>query len=140
MSAAAAAEGPSLTAEEIAAKIGVDPATKLAGGVRVSHPHPHPHTEKTEKQQQDDEKKLKEKQDHEAYALSNQVAELEAVHSGSVQQEILKHSSKAVPSTYNYPPQSIHSDDRHKGRGEPVRTNRHIQQPSGKNGHNNFGH
>jgi len=130
--------GPALTAEEIAAKIG-EPATKIEGGVRVPHHATHPQREKTEKQQQDDEKKLKEKADHEALALSNQVAELDSLHSGSVKQELAKHTSKALPSTYQHPPQH-QVIDKHNVKGEQVRQNRALQQPSGKNGHNNFGH
>jgi len=135
----------SLTAAEIASKLSGehDAATRIAGGVRVSHPVPHPHTENNEKHSAEEEKRLKIKADHDAQALSTQVAELDAVHQGSVQQELLKHTSKAVPSTYNHPSgkQLNNKNDNHLGKGAPLRHDRQgIQQPSGKNGHNNFGH
>jgi len=135
----------SLTAAEIASKLSGehDAATRIAGGVRVSHPVPHPHTENNEKHSAEEEKRLKIKADHDAQALSTQVAELDAVHQGSVQQELLKHTSKAVPSTYHHPSNNHSNRDNHLGKGAPVRHDRGlvgIQQPSGKNGHNNFGH
>jgi len=132
-------DGPALTASEIAAKIGVEPATKIGGGVRVAHHAPHPHTDKSTEQSEAEEKKLKDKQDHDALALSNQVAEIQSLHTGSVQQELLKGSSKATAATYHHPPQPAHLDN-HNIRGEHQRQTRQITQPSGKNGHNNFGH
>ena len=126
------ADGPALTAAEIAAKIGAPPATKV-GGVRHHAHATHPHHDKTSEQTEADEQKAKDKQDHDALALSNQIAEIDSLQTGSVQHELLKGSSKASPATYNPTPHPHELNDKHNIRGEATRQNRALMQPDGKN-------
>jgi len=122
--------------EEIQAKIpSVAPATRIGGGLRVAQHGPSHLHQKSDADKQKEEKQLKAQADHDALALSRQIDELDAMHSGSVKEELQKHTAKVVASTFHPPPFAEKPAQRNH-----AHQNHQLGQPGGAHACNNYLH
>jgi len=124
-----------MSSTEIQAKIPVPPATRISGGVRVAAHAPAHHHQKSEAEKAKEDKQLKAQADHDALSLSKQIDELEAMHAGSVTNELQKHTTKVVASTYHPPPMAEKVVQRNS-----AHQNRQLGQPGGAHACNNYLH